>query len=860
MDLVTTLLDEDKVRVHLALPGGGYSITDYAVADGPYDVAVGDVNADGRLDIVTVTPLGTGGRVSVLLAQPTGGYARTDLAVGGGSNALAIGDVNADGRVDIVTSSSLADSVTILLALAGGGYSRTDYIVGNSPQDVAIGDVNADGRMDIVTNNSDPNQGYLLNVMLAQANGGYIVVDYPAIDFPISIALADVNGDSRTDIVTANYTGLSISVFRALAGGGFTRTDYGVGSTPVSVAVRDVNSDGRLDIVTANLGATNVTVLLASTGPGGYSRSDYAVAGAPNSVAVADVNGDGRLDVVTANNTNNLTLLLNSTPVAITRQPGFGSTVCPGSNVSTSVSAEGLGLRYQWYKDGSLVTSQTSATLTLTNVQNADAGDYVAVVTGCRSVTSTLFSLVVNPQPSQFTVTGGGTYCSGGAGVAVSLPSSQTGVNYQLLRNGSVIGGQVKTGTGNAISFDNQTVAGIYTIVARNLNTGCQQTMTGSVSVSIAPYPDSRFTRLASAYCSSDAPVALTAITTGGTFTGPGVSGSTFNPANAGTGGQVSYAVTVNGCTASSSQNVVVNTQPIPDLTNDGPLSCMKISVLLTASGGNTYRFSDGANQQGDNTGTTATVTSAGVYSVTATSAAGCWATASSTVTTSGDLPLTFISQPASATSVPVGATVETSGAVSGPAIYQWYKDGLVVSGQTSATLSLTDVQLSQAGSYSLVATNACNSVSSTAFGLTVIASDLTPVLYARPTVLNGNALMTVVVDVFEVGGVPSTGPIRLKISQDSKLSLSLPSSATSVGGRPVNNSVWQLSGPQGGYYTLTTSQTVEADKLLSVGLEGLFQPGATSGKLVVSATLLMDNEQQMDNNSDADKIDYFQQ
>ncbi|MBD2755807.1 purple acid phosphatase family protein [Spirosoma validum] len=143
-----------------------------------------------------------------------------------------------------------------------------------------------------------------------------------------------------------------------------------------------------------------------------------------------------------------------------------------------------------------------------------------------------------------------------------------------------------------------------------------------------------------------------------------------------------------------------------------------------------------------------------------------------------------------------------------------------------------------------------------------IATPDLTPVLYARPTAVYGPSDISVVVDVIETNGVASSGLITLKITQDSNLLLSLPTSATSLGGRQVNNDVWQLSGPAGGYYVLSTNQSVAAGNRLSVGLLGSFRSGASTGGLSVSGTLLAGSggEQKLNNNVDADKIDYFQQ
>jgi len=89
-------------------------------------------------------------------------------------------------------------------------------------------------------------------------------------------------------------------------------------------------------------------------------------------------------------------------------------------------------------------------------------------------------------SPSVYNVTGGGSFCSGGSGVAVGLSGSQTGVNYQLQLNG-VNNGSAVAGTGSALSFGSKTVAGTYTVVATNVSTSATSAMTGSAVVNINP-------------------------------------------------------------------------------------------------------------------------------------------------------------------------------------------------------------------------------------------------------------------------------------------------------------------------------------------------------------------------------------
>jgi hypothetical protein len=97
------------------------------------------------------------------------------------------------------------------------------------------------------------------------------------------------------------------------------------------------------------------------------------------------------------------------------------------------------------------------------------------------------FAIAECKSPAAFTITGGGNYCSGGAGIAVGLDGSEAWVNYQLQRDGVDVGSPL-AGTGSALSFGNQTAGGVYTAVALNAaNTSCSTAQTGSATISINP-------------------------------------------------------------------------------------------------------------------------------------------------------------------------------------------------------------------------------------------------------------------------------------------------------------------------------------------------------------------------------------
>jgi hypothetical protein len=97
---------------------------------------------------------------------------------------------------------------------------------------------------------------------------------------PLSAAVADVNGDGRPDLVTANYSGRNVSVLLGNGNGTFqSAVNFAVGTTPYSVAVADVNGDGRPDLVTANGFGNDVSVLLGNGNGTFQSHLDFGVGG-----------------------------------------------------------------------------------------------------------------------------------------------------------------------------------------------------------------------------------------------------------------------------------------------------------------------------------------------------------------------------------------------------------------------------------------------------------------------------------------------------------------------------------------------------------------------------------------------------
>jgi sugar lactone lactonase YvrE len=219
----------------------------------------------------------------------------------------------------------------------------------------------------------------------------------------------------------------------------------------------------------------------------------------------------------------------------------------------------------------------------------------------------------------------------------------------------------------------------------------------------------------------------------------------------------------------------------------------------------------------------------------------------------------------ASSSTVLVGGTVSLS--ASGGTTYQWIAPvGTsliypVTNPTVTATFPVSGVQ-----TFTVVVTNqaGCSqslpvSVTATTPPSVSVVADLTPTLFARPSILYGSSAMSVVVNVVEFNNQATATPVTLKITKDAKVSLSFPASATSVGGRPVQNNQWSFDGTTSGYYTLISLSPIPAGGVLSVGLEGLLNPAATMGDLSISATVSGGDAGGV-NNGDVDRIQYFPQ
>lgn len=328
------------------------SAESFATGISPTSVSEGDLNGDGKQDLAITN--GASNSVSILLNTMVLGASATsfspymDFSTPNGPNKFATGDLNGDGKPDIVTvsyESSISTFSIFLNATTPGAITpffnpRTDFnFENNPPRDVSISDLNGDGKQDLAISGIN-----YLSVFLNTTPPGAITPTFStatnfSTSYGNSIINADFNGDGKPDIALTganDYDAVSIFINTTIPGASTPtfspRTDLSAEANTSGIATGDFNGDGKPDLVIRgynNLSIYSISIFLNTTAPGALTatfspRHDiYSGGGTLVSLSTGDFNGDGKPDVVCSNQFNRFVSVFLNITIPGASEPAF---------------------------------------------------------------------------------------------------------------------------------------------------------------------------------------------------------------------------------------------------------------------------------------------------------------------------------------------------------------------------------------------------------------------------------------------------------------------------------------------------------------------------------------------------------
>ncbi len=464
-------------------------------------------------------------------------------------------------------------------------------------------------------------------------------------------------------------------------------------------------------------------------------------------------------------------------PLSITQQPQSRS-VTVGSALGLSVAASGSApLTYQWYKDGTALPGATSAILDLGFAESAEAGNYYTSISNpigtinSAAATVTITTAPVSPgisvQPLDQTVA---------SGLPLILSVQATGstpLQYQWFRNGIAIqNANLDTFT---IVAPKTSDSAIYSVKVSN-SVGSLSSANAAITVLdpivISQQPQSRTVTMG-------APLGLAAVASGSAPLSyqwykdavllPGATSATLDLGSADLAEAGSYYVTISnpiGSTNSAFATVLVTEVPVaPSITlqptDQTAPSGQPLTLSVAATGSNPLQyqwFRNGAAIQNANLARFTIVapktSDSAIYAVKVSNSAGSVNSANATITV---LDPILITQQPSSKSVIVGSPLDIAVSASGsaPLSYQWFKDGALLPGATSATLDLGVAQSSRAGDYYVTISNPVGTTNSAVATVQVTAVPVAPSILVQPTDQTAPSGMPLTLSVVALGSAP---------------------------------------------------------------------------------------------------------
>ncbi len=298
---------------------------------------IGDLDGDDKADLAIanygiMNAIGT--TVSVLRNTSTGlslSFApKVDFTVQDGPHSIAIGDLDGDGKLDLVTASNgeqgTGTTVSVLRNTSTSGTisfeTKVDFTTGQGPLTVVVGDLDGDNKPDLAVTNFHDGAGSTVSVLRNTSTSGTVSFD-PKVDFatgagPYGAVMLDIDGDGKRDLAITNFgtlaagDGTTVSVLRNTSAIGTimfaAKVDVPTGTGPRGVLLADLEADGKADLVTTNFGlgggGNTISVSQNTSSVGAISfaeKVDYITGGGPLGIVSSDLDADGKPDLTVTN-------------------------------------------------------------------------------------------------------------------------------------------------------------------------------------------------------------------------------------------------------------------------------------------------------------------------------------------------------------------------------------------------------------------------------------------------------------------------------------------------------------------------------------------------------------------------------
>jgi hypothetical protein len=346
LDLITSIYNTNSVSVQLGNGDGTFQPAATILIEagfGPAENHLASLRGNGTLDLI-VGSFNTN-KIAVLLGNGNGSFQPPVLytvgSSGNTSTSLTTGDFNDDGNLDLAVANTGDNSISILLGNGSGALtaSGSPIAVGREPEAIRAGDFNGDGFSDLaVANYRDGSVTTLLNNHDGTFSGTTISVGSGAGSGPQALAMIGSGGNLQ--LAVANYLDNTVSVLKSNGNGTFgAQTIVPVGKGPDDLSFADFNGDGIEDLVVSNYLDGSVDLLLGSAGGSYTLAGPFTVGNNPYSAAVGDLDGDGTPDLVVSNCfSNNTGTLLDGMQISV---PYSGLGLIPGDTLHAAYTPDG---------------------------------------------------------------------------------------------------------------------------------------------------------------------------------------------------------------------------------------------------------------------------------------------------------------------------------------------------------------------------------------------------------------------------------------------------------------------------------------------------------------------------------------